>query len=175
MTDWTSLVPVGGTGLRPGDCRSMASRFCTVALLFPSLYISPLSFLLTFLLLLRATTVPFRRGNVADSRPREIASRTVVFQCLIREGGRAHRRMTGGDAQWRNSMTKLSFRSSIFNSILERGRGGGRNRGLKFDGGEFARGSCDLFGEGKGFIRMNLDFFLNLLSICKTQDKINSI
>lgn len=87
MTDWTSLVPVGGTGLRPGDCRSMASRFCTVALLFPSLYISPLSFLLTFLLLLRATTVPFRRGNVADSRPREIASRTVVFQCLIREGG----------------------------------------------------------------------------------------
>ena len=89
MTDWTSLVSVGGTGLRPGDCRSMASRFCTVALLFPSLYISPLSFLLTFLLLLRATTVPFRRGNVADSRPREIASRTVVFQCLIREGARA--------------------------------------------------------------------------------------
>lgn len=150
MTDWTSLVPVGGTGLRPGDCRSMASRFCTVALLFPSLYISPLSFLLTFLLLLRATTVPFRRGNVADSRPREIASWTVVFQCLIREGGARtggwQEETPSGETRWRNSLFALLFSTRFSN---EGGVGDGIEAWNSMEGNSReVRAIC--LGRGKG-------------------------
>lgn len=150
MTDWTSLVPVGGTGLRPGDCRSIASRFCTVALLFPSLYISPLSFLLTFLLLLRATTVPFRRGNVADSRPREIASRTVVFQCLIREGGARtggwQEETPSGETRWRNSLFALLFSTRFSN---EEGVGDGIEAWNSMEGSSHeVRAIC--LGRGKG-------------------------
>lgn len=95
------------------------------ALLFPSLSplsSSPFSF---------SSTVPFRRANVADSRPREIASRTVVFHCLIRGArtGGWQEETPSGETRWRNSLFALRFSTGFSNE-------GERNRGWKFDGGE---------------------------------------
>lgn len=139
------------------------------ALLFPSLSplsSSPFSF---------SSTVPFRRANVADSRPREIASRTVVFHCLIRGGAQE-------DDRRRRLVAKLDDETlfSLFDFQLDsRTRGNGIEAGNSMEG----RFVWSVWGGERVYLD-ELDvsyyrvegiyrFFLNLLSICKTQNKVN--
>lgn len=96
--------PVGGTGLRPGDCRWMASRFCTAALLSLFLFLLPC-------LYLRLSSIHAGYSVLVSQRcwfePREIASRTVVFHRLIRGRTEDDRRRTPScETRWRSLFTR---------------------------------------------------------------------
>ena len=107
--------PVGGTGLRPGDCRWMASRFCTAALLSLSLSL--------FLSSTPSSSFFFSYSDYSVwtswFESREIASRTVVLHRLIR----------GRTEDWRSETPR--WRSPIFNSFL----GPRGSRGRRVQGG----------------------------------------